>query len=150
MFSILKKLFKSQRKEYYSLDQEPDFSKSLEFSKPDDRIVEKLGLYLYDLKKKDVELLIELPLKNKPLYEFLNVQELAEKMASDLKLNYEEYRREFLDEPLQFVYFLGHEMLFRNSVEIVHKISRNDSSMGNLYYGLVVKYSNGKFYYWPW
>jgi hypothetical protein len=151
MFSILKKLFKAPKSEYYSLEQDLDFSKGIEFSKPDEKVMQKLEVCLLELQNKKGEFLIESPLKKRKIDQFSDASELARKIFNDVELNYSQYYKEFIDEPLLFKYVLGTEMLFKNSIEIIQKISHKEkTNMGDLYYSLVVKYKDGKYYYWPW
>ena len=50
-----------------------------------------------------------------------------------------------------FVYYMGNQLLFSNAVEIVQKIYHKErDDIGNLCYSLVVKFNEGRYYYWKW
>ena len=97
------------------------------------------------------EFIIENPLREKQLKQIQHIQELLEEIKSNLENNFSEYTKEFEGEPMGFTYYLGSQLLFSNSVEIVQKVYHKErKDIGDLYYSLVVKFNSGQYYYWKW
>lgn len=148
MFSLIKKLFKGKHKWLFSLPTNLTFTDAIEFTSPNEVIYNELKQKLVVLSKKNSSFFIEKPLKNKKFVTCTDINEIVELLKIDLKNNFEEYRLELSGEPLGFVYYLGNQILMSNSVEIIQKIYHKESNIGNLYYSFVIKFKDGKYYYW--
>ncbi len=153
MIAKLKRLFRGNSQNagnFYELKIPPNFEKGYVFSVPNQEVYDKLECLLVSLPGKQASLNVERPLKDKARTEFSTVRELVEKIKKDLKENFSDYNKEFDNEPLGFIYCLGEELLFSNSVEIIQKIYHTEVEMGDLYYFMVVKFNNQKFIFWKW
>lgn len=138
-----------RKEKHYALGAEPSLGQSLEFSKPDEKIMARILEHLQDLPKQNWKFVIERPLKKKGWKLFSDVRLLMNDINKNLSENFEDFFSGFSGEPLGFSYYLGNELLYSGSVEVVQKIfDKENSKTGHLYYALVVKFNKGKYYYW--
>ena len=144
-------MFKNKRQEFYFKTNEPLLENAIEFAVPTEAIYNELRKKLVLLIEQKGSFEIEKPLNDKSLSIFPNVGELIEAIKKVLDYNFSEYSTEFKNEPLGFVYYLGNQILFSNSVEILQKIyNKETDDVGNLHYSLVIKCFKGEYYFWNW
>jgi hypothetical protein len=149
MKQFFKKIF--GKKEFYSIEKKLRLENAVKFKVPSDAIRELLLEKLKRLRYETSNFEIEAALKTKKQYEYNEPDLLAETIIAELNRNYSEYMEEFTDDQFDFAYFLGTEMLFSNSVEVIQEIVNvQDPSVGKLYYALVIKYCNDQYLYWKW
>ena len=151
MFSIIKKFFFGKKDKLFSIEGEPVLDDAIKFESPDGKIAYKLLEYLQQLPHDHSTFFIEEPLKGKPVTKFSDFQSLSEQIMKDLNNNFIDARKEFEGERIGFTFYLGRHLFFSNSVEVVRKIYHLDNKdIGNIYNSLVVKFHNGKYFYWSW
>lgn len=151
MINLVKKIFKRKRDNIFSIDDSPNLEKSVEFTKPHEDIFKILTDYLMLLKERNVGFFLDKSLKSKKVNKYVDVQTLIREIRSDLELDFEDITKEFEKEPIGFAYYLGTEILYKESVEIVKRIYHKErKDIGNIFHSLVVKYKEGYFYYWQW
>lgn len=145
------KLFIRKENSLYTLPDTPNFENSIEFVSIDETILQRLTEYLKHLKKNTGQLYVHNSLKSKKVSKYSAIEKLVERIQNDLVSDIDNIAREFKGEPLDFTYYMGTELIYSDSVEIVKKVfhkERND--IGSLFSSLVVMYHGGYFYYWEW
>jgi len=144
-------MFKKPPHELYKIPDYLSLNDAWEFKKPTVEIYNLLKIKLSSLELDDSKLVIETPLKNKTKAEFSIIDDLIGKIKKDLETNFNEYTAEFQNTPFAFVYYLGYNIIFSSSLEIVQKIYNSErDDLGYIYYSIVIKHRKGKFIYWGW
>lgn len=151
MITLFRKIFNRKKDNLFSIPDNPDFENSIEFSKPHEGIFKSLADCLKLLEERNGGFFLDKSLKSKKVNKYLDIQKLTEKIKSDLEFDFEDITKEFEGEPLGVTYYLGTDILYTESVEIVKKIYHKErKDIGNILHSLVVKYKEGYFYYWQW
>ncbi len=144
-------MFRNRKEQLFSMPEHPVLNDAIEFDSPNEKIVKELRNRLILLSNQNNIPHIEKPLTDKIVVKYASVEEILEVVKKDLEDNFSEYTDEFLGEPFGFIYYLGNHLFFPNAVEIVQKIYHKDkNAVGDLYYSLVIKFIEGRFYYWKW
>lgn len=121
----------------------------IQFECPDEFILGKLEMMLARLELSD-PVVIDPMQVNKPLKIYRDIKVLMRSIEKDLKENHSDYSKEFEGEPLGFRYYLGRDIYFEKSVEIVQKIYHKTVQMGDLFHSLAVQRFEDRFLYWRW
>lgn len=96
-------------------------------------------------------IIIEKHLKKRTCKKYSDINDLIAEIKNDFEYDFEHITSEFKGEPLGFKYYLGEEILFNGSVEIVKKIYHKErDDIGNIFHSLIIKHSERKYYYWKW
>lgn len=121
MIRYLKKLFKKKGHNLYALRDAPNFENSIEFVIIDETILQRLTEYLKHLKKNNGQLFVHNSLKSKKVSKYSAIEKFVERIQNDLVSDIDNIARESKGEPLDFTYYMGTELIYSNSVEIVKK-----------------------------
>ena len=151
MFSLIKNIFNKKDDNLFSLHDNPSFESLINFTAVDEAVLLRLHDHLVTLTNYNQKLIIEKPLKNQSFTVHKNIYEILEVIKQDLEFDISDITRVFEHEPLAFKYFLGREVMFAKSVEIVKEIYHKErDDLGKIYSALVVKHYEGQYYYWRW
>ena len=149
---LAKTINKGEREIFFSIQNSLELSNAIQFVNPDSLDMDYLIYLLKSLSKYNGKLNLEKPLINKKYRTFDSYTEVIVTVKKELKLNYEEYSKEFeYENDISFSYYIGSSILFFNSVEIIQKVfNKVDSNIGNIFYSMTIKFNDGKYYLWGW
>lgn len=148
-FKYLKKVFSKKDDGLFSLSNEPTLDNAFEFSKFNLEVKDKLIELLVNLREKENQFTIEKPLRKKKLYKDVDVDQIINEISKDLEYDYIDAKKQFDGESIGFTYYLGSDLIFSNSIEILRRIYHmNRQDLGNIYFSFVIKYDDGIYYYW--
>jgi hypothetical protein len=130
--------------------REPDFSEAFEFKYLEELDQIQLRQLISDLSAASPsKIVLEKRLGALRQLKFETVEAVLQQIIVDVEIAIVDCEAEFKEEPITFTFFLGKNLLFTNSLEIVQKVynpTRED--IGQIYYSYVIKYNHTQFLYW--
>ena len=144
MFNWIKKLFLPQFEGVHDLKSPPDLSSAHKFLKPDDKVEAQLHELLKSLETDNRN---NISSGKRKLRSFTNIRDIEKLMMRTLREQHEHITDLFEGEPMRITFYLGKNLIFDGTVEIVLEVY-DEKHAGATYMNMVAKLSNGKYSCW--